>query len=120
MEIVKSKLYSAAMITAVSKHREHKGNEFYVICAKDMSGWYNNFLLSPQKIDAIKCDLGVIRLKDAIGELLLLDVTDSYGTGLLPTFFKTRPQRGNGYYTNNSNYNLVDSERIWEYGDDGT
>ena len=111
-------LYSAAQITYVAYCKHKTEGDFFVICVKDMEGWYNNFYLRPNKIKPILTEMYIKDIKESIGKLLLLDVTDNFYSGKLPTIFKIKPTDP-GIHTDNHIYNRIDSQTLWEVGDNG-
>ena len=113
-----TQLYSAAKIVYVAYYADGIDGDFYVICVKDMDNWYNNFLLRPKKAKALAKELNIKNIEESIGKLLLLDVTDSFGSGKLPVFFQTSPRKL-AFHTDNHIYSLLDSTKVWEMGDNG-
>jgi len=111
------KKWTAGKITYISKNKTN-GLYFYDICILDMDGWYNHLLFSDTKTRSIKKEYGVEKTENLLGKLVLLDVTESFGSGILPVYMKTSP-RYSPYHSDNTLYSFINSEELWQVGDRG-
>ena len=110
------KRLKAAMVVYVAYRKSSEGKYFFDVTFRDMDGWYHHFSLRPEKVREIQKEWGVESTLHFLGRLALLE--DGEG-GRVATLMQTKSYNL-GHHNDNNIYSLVDSELLWELGNDGT